>query len=149
MLPLVSAVPTRFLRRLCDWLEASVESRDSSDSGSDYSYVWRPSIDEHVENLDFDFASSLVGFLRDGIEEAVRTGTLSCHEVLDILEDYRYLVFRRIRIHVIKEFCDADVELIRSVLMDPDLFGDYRYIHEYAGLAGRRFDLLTRQERDT
>ena len=149
MLPLVSAVPTRFLRRLCDWLEASVESRDSSNSGSDYSYVWRPSIDEHVENLDFDFASSLVGFLRDGIEEAVRTGTLSCHEVLDILEDYRYLVFRRIRIHVIKEFCDADVELIRSVLMDPDLFGDYRYIHEYAGLAGRRFDLLTRQERDT
>ena len=111
--------------------------------------MWRPSIDEHVNNLDFDFASSLVGFLREGIEEAVHTRTLSCQEVLDILEDHRYLVFQRIRIHVIKEFCDADVDLVRSVLMDHDLFDDYRYIHEYAGLTGRRFDLLTPQERDT
>ena len=149
--PLIAAAPRRFLNRVCNWLETSVESRmnETSNRDSDLSYVWRPSIDEHVENMDFYMASTLVGVLREGIEAAVYADALSCQDVLDILRDYRYLIFRRIQIHVIKEFCAADVVLIRGILMDRDLFDDYQYIHEYAGIAEDRFDLLTQQERDT
>lgn len=148
---LVARAPRRFLRRMCEWLEIATGPHlgEVSDNGSDFSYMWRPSIDEHVENTDFDMASVLVGFIREGIEAAVGTDALSCQDVLDILTDFRYVIFRRIWIHVVMKFCITDVALVRSVLMDRDLFDDYQYIHEYAKFAEERFELLTREEEDT
>ena len=63
-----------FIPKLCDWLEAALNAKKNvdRDSGSDTSYIWRPAIEEHGQNRDYDFAGVMVGFVREGIEKAIR-----------------------------------------------------------------------------
>ncbi len=148
---LVGREPRKFLLRLCDWLKVSVDAKEhiDPDSGSDYSYLWRPAIEEHEQNGDYYFAGAMVGFVRQGLEQAIRDGQLSLEETLEIMARYSYLVFRRIGIHLVNEFAEQNPELVRQTIMDRDLFDDYQYKHEYAMLVGHRLNLLTTEERDT
>ena len=143
--------PQVFLRKLCDWLQASVEAKGHVDleSGADGSCSWRPAIEEHGQNRDYDFAGAMVGFVRDGFERAVNGGQLSLDEALAIVEDYEYLVFKRLRLHLINEFADKCEDFARRTILDHQLFDDYRFKHEYAMLVGRRLTLLTPEEKTT
>ena len=141
--------PAQFLAWLCDWLSAAIDARIHSDreSGRDYSFVWRPAVEEHEQNRDYEFAGAMVGFVRNGFEVALRARVLSPDAALDILGRYRYLIFARIRIHLVNEFADIRPDLARQLIMSRELFDDYGFKHEYAMLAGRRFDQLTETER--
>lgn len=142
--------PNEFLPKLCDWLIASVDAKQQVDveSGADYSYIWRPAIEEHEQNREYDFASVMVGFVRKGFEQAIRSKALSLDEAIRIVECYPYLIFKRIRLHLIGEFADENSDLVRQTILNRELFDDYEYRHEYATLVGRRLDLLSHQERD-
>lgn len=148
---LVGREPREFLMKLCEWLKISVDAKKTVDldSGSDYSYMWRPAIEEHEQNRDYDFAGAMVGFVRQGLEQAIQDGKLALEETLEIIDRFSYLVFRRIRIHLINEFAEKHPVLARQIMMDRELFDDYRYKHEYAMLVGRRLNLLTDEELDT
>ena len=74
---------------------------------------------------------------------------MSLEEAIEIVDGYRHLIFKRIRLHLINEFAEGNGALARRVIMDRDLFDDYEYKHEYAMLVGRRLGLLTPEERDT
>jgi hypothetical protein len=148
---LASREPREFLMKLCDWLKVSVDAKKYVDpnSGSDYSYMWQPAIEEHEQNRDYDFAGVMVGFVRQGFEQAIRDGKMSLEGAIEIVDRYQYLLFKRIRLHLINEFAERNHVLVRRVIMDRDLFHDYEYKHEYAMLVGRRLDLLTPEEQDT
>lgn len=148
---LVGREPREFLVKLCDWLKVTVDARKhvNPDSGADYSYMWRPAIEEHGQNRDHEFAGAMVGFVRQGVEQAIRSGKMSLEEAIEIVERYQYLIFKRIRLHLINEFAENNRELARRSIMDHGLFEDYQYKHEYAMLVGRRLDLLTAEERNT
>jgi hypothetical protein len=148
---LVPREPCRVLLKLCDWLKVSVAAKKyvDPDSGSDYSWMWRPAIEEHEQNRDYDFAGLMVGFVREGFEQAIRDVQMPMEKALKILDRYQHLVFKRIRIHLINEFAERNRELAQRTIMEHDLFDDYQYKHEYAMLVGRRLDLLTAEERDT
>ncbi len=143
---LASSKAKEFMPKLCDWLKASVEAKKHVDqkSGADYSYVWRPAIEEHKLNSTYDFAGDMVGFVRKGFEEAIRKGGLSLDEAFQIVEPYSYLVFRRIRLHLIAEF--ADKKLVCEAILNRELFDDYECKHEYAKLVGRRLGLLSPEQ---
>ena len=138
---LATRLASQFTPRLCDWLKAIVEVKehDGLRFGSDYSNMWRPANEEHAQNLEYEFAGVIVGLVRQGFEQAVQHGQLTLIEALEILARYEYLVFRRMRVHLINEFADQKPELARQTMMDRDLFDDYKYKHEYAMLVGRRF----------
>jgi hypothetical protein len=74
---------------------------------------------------------------------------MSLEEAVEIVDRYQYLIFKRIRLHLINEFAERNRALARRVLMDRDLFDDYEYKHEYAMLVGRRLSLLIPEERET
>ncbi len=143
--------PRAFLMKLCEWLKVSVDAKKHVDpaSGSDYSYMWRPAIEEHGQNLDYEFAGVMVGFVRQGFEQAIRDESLSLGKALEIIAPYSYVVFRRIKVHLINEFAEQNAALARQIMMNRDLFDDHRYKHEYAMLVGRRLDLLTPEDRAT
>ncbi len=134
---------------LCDWLRAAIEARKHVDikSKSDYSYVWRPGIEEHDQNEDYDFASAMVGFTRAGFEEAVCQGQMTLDEALQILDRQEYTVFKRMRFHLINRFAEQNRDLARQTMMNRGLFDDYQYRHEYAMLVGRRLSMLDPKER--
>lgn len=141
----------RFITDLCDWLKASVEAKRYFDPGSqsDYSYLWRPTIEEHEQNRNYDFAAMMVGFVREGFEQALRHGQMTLDEALIILDQYQYLVFQRLRLHLINECAEENLELARQAMMNRALFEDYKFKHEYAMLIGRCLGLLTPEERET
>ena len=147
---LVEREPSLFLARMCDWLKSSVDARGivDVDSGSDYSYMWRPAIEEHEQNQDYEFAGVMVGFVRLGFEQAIRDGNLSLDEALETIAGYSFLIFRRIRIHLANEFAEQNPELARQIMMDRESFDSSEYKHEYAMLVGRRLNFLTAEERD-
>lgn len=148
---LVEQAPLEILTRLSTWLETAVSVRRYADreSGSDNSGIWRPAIEEHEQNRDYELAAVMVGLVRAGFEEAISDGRVTLKQALDLLNRHPYLIFRRIRIHLINEFADRHPELARRTMLDRQLFEDPEYKHEYAMMVGRRLNLLTSDERDT
>ncbi len=152
IVPLVASRHGRvFVPKLCGWLIAWVDSTQHVDpeSGSDYSYSWRPAIEEHEQNKTYQFAGEMVGFVREGFEKAIQHEQLTLDDALGIIDKHPYLVFKRLRLHLINEFAEKKPELARQVMMDRELFDNYEYKHEYAMLMGRRLSVLTKEERET
>jgi len=145
---LADRAPQIFLPMLCDWLGAFVQVMKSVDldSGSDYSSIWRPAIEEHEQNRDYEFTGKMVSFIRGGFEKAIQEKKISLDKALEIIGQYKYLIFKRICIHLINKFAEDNSELVRQTIMDPGLFGDYHCKHEYAMLVGRRLKTLSAEE---
>src|SRR5262249_566238 len=80
--PIAGREPKAFLPKTCDWLATAVQAKGRAvrDTANDYSYVWRPAIEEHNQNSDYDFAGFIVGFVRDGFEIAIRETAFSLLE---------------------------------------------------------------------
>jgi hypothetical protein len=140
----------RFLPMLCDWLETTVKAttRVKATTGADDSYLWRPAIEEHEQNRDYDFAGVLVGITRNAFEEAIASGAIAPDEAMAIVERHPLLVFRRLRIHLLAEYAERMPEAARATMLRRSLFDDYEYRHEYARLMCRRFDMLSAEEQD-
>lgn len=138
-----------FLTVLCDWLRAAVTAKKhvDTDTGADYSYSWRPAIEEHEQNHDFDFAGVLVGITRAAFEEAIAADAISLADALAMLQKQVFHVFVRMRIHLINEFTDREPTLARQMMIEHELFDDFRCKHEYAMLVGRRWNMLESEEK--
>jgi len=148
---LTARAASRFIPDLCEWLTASIAAKKHIDpgSGADYSSFWRPAIEEHEQNRTYDFAGQMVGFVRQAFEQAITDGHISLDAGLAIIENYPYVVFKRLRVHLINYFGERAPELVRLVIMDRSLFDDHEFKHEYARLMGRRFPMLLPDEQQT
>lgn len=146
---LVPAKPREMITLLINWLVAAIESKSASSAGEDdLSYVWRPAIEDHEQNRDFDFAAKLVGSLRDAIELAIRDHHLTLSGALQLIDQGNLGILKRLRVHLIAEFADSNQNLARSTMMDKALFIDHRVKHEYARLVRLRFTLLPQDEQN-
>lgn len=147
---LAVARPDEWLGSVCDWLDALIKAdeRVKSCHEDDGSNWWRPAVEEHEQNRGHDLRSVLVGAVREGFERAVQVGHLDLDDALAMLERRSSLIFRRIRLHLVKEFADQAPDVARSLMMKPELFHDHHYKHEYATLVGCWFPLLRDDERD-
>ncbi len=151
LIPLLApARPQAFLPKLCNWLKAAVDAKRHlrTDSDNDFSFSWRPAIEDHSQNRDHGFAGTMVGCLRSGLELAVSNGSLSLDEAFAIVDRYAYLIFRRIKLHLIGEFASQNRDSACQTILNRGLFDDYKFKHEYSTLVGRRLDLLSSSQRD-
>ncbi len=148
---LIPVRPKQLLKHLCEEVKRAIPTRDYStrDPDNDNSCWWRPAIEEHKQNADFQLRSKVVACVRQACELAISKEHLALTEVLELLSSRQMLVFRRLRVHLIRVFADQAVELARRKIMDRELFADRRYKHEYALLVGERFPLLTEKEKST
>lgn len=145
---LAGAEPRAFVPRLCAWLEAAIRAKPhvSAKGEEDYSFIWRQAIEEHEQNTDSDLAGSLVGATREAFEVAVREGGISLDDALASLGSRQYVVFKRLRLHLMTTFAERAPELARGMMLDRHLFDDPHFKHEYARLMGARFGLLSGEE---
>lgn len=150
---LCDARPKQFIALLCRWLNiavrASNETHSNPETNDDTSVIWRPAIEDHEQNRDHEFASVLVGFVRDGLEAAITKGAISLSDGLALLEEHHYPIFTRLRIHLIAEFGDTSRDFARQAMITRQWFDDYRLKHEYARLMGMRWPLLSEEDQRT
>jgi hypothetical protein len=146
---LIGRMPKEFLAKMSTWLLALIDAKPYVDrkSGYDHSYMWCPAVEDDKPNRSHDFAQVVTGFLRLGLEQAVRDGGVSLSEAIHAVTDQPYVIFGRLRVHLINEFAEANTDLARQTIMNRTLFDDVQYKHEYAMLVGRRLHLLTSVER--
>ncbi len=142
-------ISNSFLVSLCYWLKHFIETREhfNMDSGSDHSYIWRPAIEEHVENHNYDFSGVMVGLVREGFEQAIECGSIALQESIQILNQHKYLIFKRIKLHLLNRFGGRNPLLASQAIMDQNLFEDIGCKREYAMLVANRLSLLTNEER--
>jgi hypothetical protein len=142
--PMVDAAGLGAIRLLAGLLEDALRlSRWEDEEGrDDYSYVWRPAIEDHEQNSDSNsgIRDSLVSAVRD---VAVRHATRRPDELeatIVVLESGS-TVLQRIALHVLGSVADG-VELAAARMTDRGLFDEHRVRHEYAALLRARFGEL-------
>jgi len=147
---LVKAAGIRAFDFLCDLLETAIRlSRRDGEKGvpEDYSYIWRPAIEEHPQNIGHSLKDSLVTSIRDAAESIIQTESVNIKVLVDRLESRPWRVFHRIALHLLRCFPDVSSELIAERLTDHDLFEDGCCRHEYTMLLGGCYSLLSPQQR--
>lgn len=146
---LVRAAGLPALEVLCDLLEKTIQlsrPREDDHGPEDYSYVLRPAIEEHPQNLGHTIKDALVSGVRNAAELTVRSRKATMEEVVDALERRRWKVFQRIALHVLRVFADRALPLIATRLTDRNLFDDVGAQHEYILLMRACFSRLTEKD---
>jgi hypothetical protein len=136
---------THFIRSLCQLLNDYL--RISANAGfqgpDDYSYVWRPAIEEHEQNIHDDPRDTVVTAIRDCVVSSALESPSTVEELLGILDSQQWHVFTRIMLHLLAQVPSAHVNLISKYLTDPYLFSEVGVRHEYAELLRYRFGMLS------
>jgi hypothetical protein len=140
--PMVDTTGLGAVRLLADQLEDALRlSRWEDEEGQDdYSYIWRPAIEDHEQNLDSDIRGALVAAVRDAAIRHVTRNPDQLEATILPLES-RSTVFRRIALHVLASITNG-LELASARMADRGLFDDHRVRHEYATLLRARFGEL-------
>jgi hypothetical protein len=131
---LVRASGRDTLNLLCDLLQGAVRfSRTSGDDTDpkDYSYIWRPRIDNDADNYIDRLKNSLVSAIRDAALAIIDTEGKA---VLDIVEKRPFRVFRRIGIYLRSRRCAVDTGGTAALITDPNLFDNFGLRYEYTRL---------------
>jgi hypothetical protein len=130
--------------------EARQHGVRSDEKEYDASTWWRPAIEEHIANRPNELSNVYVGGLRDALESAIEGCFISLREAQGLLKRFDRLVFRRLAIHLVCEFANSDIEMTQQeILTKSYLDADFGLKHEYARLCGKRFHLLTPEQRST
>jgi len=137
------------LQLLCDLLEKAIQlslHHEDDQGPEDYSFIWRPAIEDHSQNRGDTIRDALVSAVRDAAELVVRSNKATVEQVVNALEGRRWKVFRRIALHILRVFPDQGEALAAARLTDQSLFEDVGLWHEYILLLRARFPHLTPEE---
>lgn len=130
------------LRLFCKLLESAVrhslwpEERDTPD---DYSFIWRPAIEEHEQNRAEGLKDWLVVSVRDAANSLIKSAPL---EVLHTVERCPDCVFQRIGLHLRRLNPNADRAGTIQLVVDREVLDDRNLHHEYYLLLEQQFDKL-------
>lgn len=147
---LVSAAGTSAFKLLCDTLAEAdrLSYGTNSDTFTDLSYSWRPAVEEHRQNSPSGIRGLLVSAVRDGAELLIAENKVPVGDAVRICESYRWHIFLRIALHILRHFPNAAFNLIVERLKDRQYFDSIDFRHEYALLVGEQFKNLSQHDQD-
>jgi hypothetical protein len=135
----------RGLRVLADLLESAIQlSLDSPAPPTDYSFIW---IDDLSESSDPD------NTIRESLTIAVRDAAvglasrLGCTEVLGVLDEKPWDLFRRLKLHLLRVGCADERERVRTLLLNREAFDYAPTRHEYVLLLRDAFEWFDENEK--
>lgn len=156
---LLKVTPARCLEMLCDLLRDAVQlsvAGSDPEHVHDFSTIWRHAIEDSAQDLSPSVVQGvrglLVSSLRDAAERVVGDQLMSAEEVVGLLGNYQWSIFRRTALHVLRLVPSAAPQLVRDRLLDHEQFAnpyDSRLLHEYALLLRDQFKHLSSPERTT
>jgi hypothetical protein len=130
----------RALGPLCQALDEIVgnnPARTRNDQSEDWSPLWRPGIDGHVQRPDTDLRHGLVEAVRDSVVNIIELRLATVADIVAELESHDRVIFRRMALHVLSRYPEQAPDLVRQRLTDPAILTDWRLHREYLILAGK------------
>lgn len=104
----------------------------------DYSEIWRRGIEGYEDGL----KNLLVSAIRDTAEQVIKSDSNQLSEVIGFLESRRWLLFKRLALHLLRLFPDNSRDLIVERLTNKVNFDERELWHEYIVLAREYFPSL-------
>jgi hypothetical protein len=155
--PLVDAAGDRALTLFCDLLETAIglsrlqpeEPPTEGKVRDDYSWVWRPAVEEHEQNRHETVKMLLVSAVRDSAERLAARAPESVPELVRRLEERQWLIFLRVALHLLRRYPDAAWALVEERFTNRALFEDSRFRHEYVLLVADVFARVSDAARQT
>lgn len=148
---IVAIAPTSALSVLADALAAGLSIEHVSDDEpmpgrrEDFSWIWRPAIEDHPQNQDFDILATLTAAVRDAAVHAVDSGA-PVTEVVERLRAYGFVVYERLALHILAQRGAGDVAMVAEALTSRGLHESRSTWHEFAGLAQSWFHQLSPED---
>lgn len=149
---LVVTARDRALSLFSDLLDNAVSFSQSSSRSmppQDYSWIWRPAIEEHGQNRHYDLRSLLVSAVRDAALQLVNIAPDVAPEVVRSLEQRQWLVFSRISLYVLSQSRESVTALAEERLVDHERFTNAGLKHEYVLLLAVSMPRLSEQARES
>lgn len=143
---LVDAAGEKAVNLLCDCLESAIRlSRRGSDAvpPHDYSWIWRPAVEDHEQNRDDGLKDALVDAIRDASGRLAKQDPTSVESLVRLLETRPWQIFHRIALHLLRDFPEGARNLIEERLVDHERFEAPGLRHEYSLLAATHFAHLS------
>jgi hypothetical protein len=134
-------------RLLVDYLRLS-SSRPAFQGPDDLSYIWRPAIEGHEQNIHEDPRETLVTAIRDCATSLVLNAPASFVDVSELLAQQQWFIFTRVLLHLLSTAPTAPLNLIGHYSTQPHLFSEVTVRHEYSLLLRARFRVLTDEQRN-
>jgi hypothetical protein len=122
-------------------------SAGMTESRQDLSTFWRPLVEGRPADMDMDARTALVSAVRDVAVRLLSTGMADVGEVLRRLSGHDWPIFRRLALHLVRQFgadCRAEVE---AWLTNPAAISDPVTEREYLLLARDHFAALPAEDR--
>jgi len=140
--------PLEMLRIVQRNLERAIEieERDNHDG----SWIWRPAIEPHEQNLEFgEIKDLLVDAAVQALSSVVKTMPDQGRMILEAYLDHRYSIFRRLAIHTIRLNADLWPDLVEHLFRDQQYQEDTEVHHEYWLLMHDIYDSLPSSIQDS
>jgi hypothetical protein len=122
---------------------------------TDYSYVWRPSIAPHTQNLGGTIEDALIDAARDTARLLADDPEVQVADVVAAFERRRWTLFRRLALNLLAELIsvrqssDPKVfDLARERVLNAENLNDLGLVHEYSLLTGALLPLLEEDDVD-
>ncbi len=141
-----SADACKLLQMLCCWLKSVMVASGHKRLGSNYSYVWRPAVEEHRENKVYEFGGVIVGITVTAFDSVIREGQVSLVDALQILSSFPQGIFVRIGLHLTRIFSDQNLPQVVASVLNRHAFDSFECKHEYALLVGGCFGSLSQEQ---
>ena len=135
-----------------EFLESAVEvARNAEDSPApeDYSYVWRPAIEDHPQNGPAGIRGLLVTAVRDAGERLARADSAVVRHLVERLDARPWKIFHRIALHMLRLFPDSAGTELAAHLAEKSRFEDVTLRHEYYLLEEAAFARLSHEDQET
>ncbi len=143
---LVTAAGEDTLALLCDLLDSAIRlsrSHEENEGPEDYSYSWRPAIEDHEQNHPYGLRDFLIEAVWDVAEQIAGTEPSRVPALVEKLEQRPWCIFHRIALHLLRVCPDAASSLIVERLTDRARFDKPSLWHEYVLLLQDHFPHLS------
>jgi|GEM_PF-2149627 len=134
LLALVTADPLESIRLFSSLLSFALDKKRSVDTAPhDYSYIWHAHIDRD-DNPGDSIEGTLTTAVRDAAQETIRLKPILLLEVLALLFNQRWLIFRRIALFLLAGNWKVAPEQARDEALSRSNFDEYVVRREYDAL---------------
>jgi len=140
---LVGVGGVRALEMFCDLLETAInfyEGDVAPEETNEHSSIWRRDLESRSHD---DVKDYLVSAVRKSAEQIAAADSSQVPTMVHILESRRWLIFKRLALHVLRLAPDHAGTLIVDRLTDRANFDEGELWHEYIMLMREHFKVLT------
>lgn len=133
---------------ICDYVKLSDSNRKSG-SKDDLSRIWRPAIEDNVQNHEHGIRDVLITGTRDICESFLKMQPDQITTLIEELESKNLNILNRLALHLLRLFPKSvEKEIIERLMNEKEFDDNSRLTHEYFLLAESHGSLLKKEHRD-